>query len=120
MPVSYSIDRKRGLVISRLWGTMTDDDVREQRRKLRADPAFDPSYRQLIDMTGMTEIQVGAKTITEAAHDQYFAPGAKRAFVASSDAAFGLARMFAMRAEASGQAIEVFRDLRKAEEWLGL
>ena len=97
---------------------MTDDDVREQRQKMRADPAFDPAYRQLIDVTGITEILVGAKTIKDAAHDQYFAPGTKRAFVASSETAYGLARMFATTAEASGQTIEVFRDRGKAEEWL--
>jgi hypothetical protein len=29
-----------------------------------------------------------------------------------------MARMFALRAEASGQTVEVFRDRKKAEEWL--
>jgi hypothetical protein len=34
--------------------------------------------------------------------------------------AFGLARMFALSAEGSGQTIEVFRERRVAEEWLGI
>jgi hypothetical protein len=97
---------------------MTDDDVREHNRTLRVDKAFDPAYRQLIDCTGLVEILVATKTINDAAHDQYFTPGTRRAFVASSETAFGLARMFAIRAEASGQTIQVFRDRGKAEEWL--
>jgi hypothetical protein len=56
--------------------------------------------------------------INETAHDQYFSPGSRRAFIASEDAVFGLARMFAMHAEAQGQTIEVFRDRVKAEAWL--
>lgn len=120
MPVSYSINRDQCLVVSRLWGTLTEDDVHEHNRKLRVDPAFDPGYRQLIDVTGLTEILVGTQAITETARDQYFTPGTRRAFVATSETAFGLARMFAMRAEASGQTIEVFRDRERAEEWLGL
>jgi hypothetical protein len=120
LSVSYSIDPDRGLVVSRLWGTLTEDDVREHNRKLRVDPAFDPGYRQLIDATGLTEILVGTQTITQTARDQYFTPGTRRALVATSEAAFGLARMFATRAEASGQTIEVFRDKARAEEWLGL
>jgi hypothetical protein len=31
-----------------------------------------------------------------------------------------MARMFALQAESVGQTIEVFRDLRSAEAWLGL
>jgi hypothetical protein len=58
--------------------------------------------------------------IEDTAHDQYFAPGVRRAFVASADTAFGLARMFALRAESMGQTIHVFRDRDAAEAWLGL
>jgi hypothetical protein len=31
-----------------------------------------------------------------------------------------MARMFALQAEGLGQTIEVFRDLRRAQAWLGL
>jgi hypothetical protein len=120
LPISYSIDPKRRLVTSHLSGAVQEDEVHEHNRTLRTDPAFDPSYRQLIDLTGLTEILVGTRTINETAHDQFFKPGTRRAFVATSDAAFGLARMFALRADRDGQTIEVFRDMKLAEAWLGL
>jgi hypothetical protein len=120
LPVSYLIDQNHRLVFSRLSGTVTETEVHEHNRTLRTDPDFDPRYRQLVDCTGVTEILVGTPTISAISQDQFFAPGTRRAFIATSDVAFGLARMFALRAEASGQMIEVFRERRVAEEWLGI
>jgi hypothetical protein len=44
----------------------------------------------------------------------------KRAFIAETDFAFGMARMFAMQAESVGQTIRVFRTLSEAVRWLGI
>ena len=120
LPISYDIDPKQRLVVSRLSGVVTNDEVQTHNRSLRTDPKFDPSYRQLIDLSGITEIQITTDTVTTAAQNQYFTPGTRRAFVATTDATFGMARMFALRAEAGGQTIEVFRDRAKAEKWLGI
>jgi len=120
LPATYEIDHKQRLVTSRLWGPVTEDEVSAHNHKLRNDPEFEPSYRQLVDLTGITEVKVGTGMINQTSLDQYFAPGTRRAFVACNDGVFGLARMFAMRAEGGGQVIEVFRDRAKAEEWLGI
>ena len=55
MPATYSIDVERKLVVSVAWGVMTSADVRAHRRALRSDPLFDRNYRELVDMTGITE-----------------------------------------------------------------
>jgi hypothetical protein len=120
LPATYSIDIERRLVVSRAWGTMTDDDVREHARLLRADPLFDPTFRQLVDMCGITEDHVDTGTKQQASYDQLFTPGVRRAWVASKDYSFGMARMYAVAAERQGQTIGVFRSLYEAEEWLGL
>ena len=120
MPTSYAIDPKLGLITSRLWGAVTEDEVHDHNARLRSDPDFVSNYRQLVDMTGVTEIRVGTGMINSTSLDQFFAPGTRRAFVASNDAVFGMARMFALRAEGLGQVIEVFRDMNRAKEWLGL
>jgi hypothetical protein len=119
VPATYLIDLERKLVISRAWGAMTDSDVREHQRNLRTDPRFDPTYRQLVDMSGITEDLVGIETKREISSDQIFAPGVRRAWVASPDYSFGMARMYAIAAERQGQTIGVFRTRSEAEEWLG-
>lgn len=120
LPAKYLIDVERKLVISQAWGALTNDDVREHYEALRADPLFDPTYRQLVDMTGITEDLVDINTKRQASQNQIFAPGVRRAWVASEDYTFGMARMYAVAAESQGQTIGVFRARSDAEEWLGL
>ena len=107
-------------MVSRLSGTVTEDEVDEHNRRLRADPLFDPNYRQLTDLREITDTKIGSGVVRDTARDQYFAPGTKRAFVANTDYTFGMARMFALHAESEGQTIAVFREIADAEEWLGL
>ena len=120
MPSSYKIDTSRRLVITRIWGAATDEDIHEHARRLRVDPQFDPTYRQLADMSDITEILVSRGTIEEISRGQLFTPGAQRAFVSSQDAVFGLLRKYQLHADSSGQVIGVFRDRNAAEDWLGL
>ncbi|HMJ17038.1 MAG TPA: hypothetical protein VK478_01505 [Gemmatimonadaceae bacterium] len=120
MPAEYQIDVERKLVTCRAWGALTDDDVREHYQALRADPLFDPTYRQLVDMTGITEDRVDTATKRRESQNQIFVPGVRRAWVASQDYTFGMARMYAVAAENQGQNIGVFRARSDAEEWLGL
>ena len=120
LPAEYLIDVERKLVTSRAWGALTDDDVREHYEALRADPLFDPTYRQLVDMTGITEDRVDTATKRRESQNQIFVPGVRRAWVASQDYTFGMARMYAVAAENQGQNIGVFRARSDAEEWLGL
>lgn len=120
MPATYEIDANRKLVTSRLWGAVSEDELHDHNTRLRTDPAFVPDYRQLVDMTGLTEILVSTKVINQTAIDHFFNPGTRRALVASTDATFGMARMFALQSEGVGQTIEVFRDMRLAREWLEL
>jgi hypothetical protein len=120
LPATYSIDVERKLVISRAWGAITDDDVREHARLLRADPLFDPTYSQLLDMTGITKDLVHTNTKQESSYGQLFDRGVRRAWVASTDYTFGMARMYAVAAERLGQTIGVFRNRSEAEKWLGL
>lgn len=120
VPAAYEIDQSRRLVVSHAWGVLSDVDVREHYAQIRADPAFDPSYRQLADLRAVTEIAVSSVTVAETARTLVFAPGVRRAFIAPQDLHFGMARMFGTYGEASGQDVRVFRDVGAAQEWLGL
>jgi hypothetical protein len=120
LPTSYEIDSQRRLVTSRIWGDVTDTEIRQHNQTLRTDPKFVATYQQLVDMTGVTSIGVSTSTINETSLDQFFEPGTRRAFIATDDAVFGMARMFALRAEGLGQTIQVFRDEGLAREWLGI
>jgi hypothetical protein len=118
MPASYTIDTKRKLVVTRIWGAATEDEIFDHGQRLRNDPEFRPDFRQLVDMSELTEILVGSGLIRNASRSQFFSPGVRRALVANSEAAFGMARMYAIASEETGQTIQVFRDMAAAEAWL--
>ena len=120
MPATYTIDKERKVVLSRIWGAATEAEIADHGLRLRNDPQFHPDFRQLLDMRDLTELLVGTEMVRNASRNQFFAPGVRRALVAKSDAAFGMARMYAIASENEGQTIEVFRDMSAAEMWLGL
>ncbi|HEX6038565.1 hypothetical protein [Longimicrobium sp.] len=118
MPAAYRIDPERAIVLSRAWGTLGDADITAHYTALAADPAFDPAYRQLVDLREVTAVDLSAAHIAEIAKRAVFRPGARRAYVAPTDVAFGVARMLEAYAESIGGDVEVFRDLPSAERWL--
>lgn len=121
MPVSYRIDTARDLVVSVASGVVTDDDLLEHQQRLREDPAFQPSFRQLFDFRQGTTNQVSGRGVRQLAIAPAFGKGSKRALLVPDDAAFGLARMFqTLRDESENEAIAIFRDEAAALAWLGV
>ena len=119
MPAEFKIDDERGLIVSRAFGRVTDEDLQRHQQVLRADAAFDPRYDQLWDFLDVTEIAVSDEAIREFARARSFEPEARRALVAGSDLGFGLARMFATLHDDAPEEVQVFRSLEEARAWLG-
>jgi hypothetical protein len=120
MSMTYRIETERQLVHSRGWGVVSTEDLNDWISDLLSDRLFRPEFRSLIDLRLVTDVAVDPTTIARAAATPLFDAGARRAIVATSDSVFGVARMFASYAERIGQHLMVFRELRPAEEWIGL
>jgi len=115
--MTSEIDVDRGLVFTRLVGPVSAAEVDEHNRNLAKDPQFNPRFRQLVDVTELTRLH-DAGEVRKSAEEHVFSPGVRRALVASSEAAFGMSRMFAIQSESAGQKIGVFRDMETAKAWL--
>ena len=120
MPVTYTIDPVLRLVRTRAEGVLTEPETSELYRRIKADPAFQPTFSQLCDLTVVDEIQTSATYLRELARQTIFAPGARRAFVTSQLFHYGLARMLQSFCELEGSEIGVFKSMAEAEQWLGL
>lgn len=119
MPASYRIDPARRLVLTHSWGVLMDQDVRDVYASIRQDPGFEPTFQQLCDLRDVTGISASVDTLRDLARSHIFAAGTKRAFVVARDVDYGMARLFQAYV-AEGVVLEVFRDIEKAEAWLGL
>jgi hypothetical protein len=121
MPISYSIDANRRLVLTRCWGVLTDAELLEHKEQLAKDPAFCPTMGQLSDVRAVERLAVtteGVKLLV--AHDSANAErigGHRMALVVASDEVFGMARMYSQRS-GSPEGVGVFRSIPEAESWL--
>ena len=120
MPQRHQIDVARRIVVSCAWGELSTADFLAHFQAVGTDPSFDPTFGQLVDLREVALFTLDTVTIREKAARSLFQPGVRRAIVAPSDIAFGLARMFGMYAASASQNVAVFRTIDDAERWLGL
>jgi hypothetical protein len=118
MPLSYSIDEQRRLVISIGEGVITFDEAKRHQEKLLRDPAFNSSFNQLLDFTAATDLDFTTDQAIALAQRRVFSPGSRRALVAHKPVVFGLGRL--MHAYHEYSEANVFYDMKSALEWLGL
>jgi hypothetical protein len=119
MPAFYKIDKERRLVMSSGAGTFTLADALAHQEELATDPDFDPSFSQLMDFSHITAFDIDADGVRRLAQRSIFSPQSRRAIIMTSDAAYGLARMFEiLREEAGEHGIRVFRNLDEALDWI--
>jgi len=119
MPISVSVDQNRRLICISVEGVVRDEDLRALGRRVRGDPAFAEGFPVLYDCTGATAILVTGELVfdmgTAARADQN-----RVAFIAPSPAAFGLARMYQIVADESGNRVRVFATADQAIAWLSI
>src|SRR5262249_48598817 len=119
---SYSVDSARRLAVVRMSDVLTGDELFAAVAQLRADADITSDFSTLIDLTEVTSVDaITGDVVRNLAASSVKAVNCC-AFVATSPAVFGLARMFASYREARGNSerIGVFRTDRDAEEWLQL
>ncbi len=120
MPGSYLINVTDGIVFTRGWGTLADDEIKAHAETLKADPRFKRTFRQIGVFIEADAIILTAEAIRIVALNNPFPPDARRAFVVSTDEAYGLARMFMRYLDADPKQFGIFRDMEPALEWVGL
>jgi hypothetical protein len=119
MAASYSIDSKHRLVHSIGTGILTDADVLAHNERLKRDALFQPMFRNFWDLTDVDQLRLTSAILWTLSQECAFAPTARRAFVVSSDVAYGLMRMFTLMSGQESQGnLAVFRDREEAWRWL--
>jgi len=120
MPASFAIDVSRRLVLSRGWGVLSVEELMHHVRALPLDPRFSPGFRQLIDLTEVSGLDLDAEDLRRVAALNPFGRGARRAVAVTNDEVYGMARMYEMVRPPVGDELRIFRGLTPAVEWLGL
>jgi len=118
MPLTYMIDKARGVVVAHATGVLTADDLQAWRAEMKSNPAFDPTHGQLCDLRDVTDVAISVPAMARIAASTVFAAGSRHALICSTEIQYGMARMYAMLSEPHGQQVHVFREPEVAEAWL--
>lgn len=119
MTAYYKIDKQRRLVLSSGWGVLTKADLVTHMEQLLNDPDFDPKFSQLADFSQVSSFDLTGDDVRALASKTVFSPQSRRAFIASGDLAFGLARMFETLRGLKGEGgIHIFREKEEALNWV--
>jgi hypothetical protein len=107
------------LILTIAEGRVIFDDIRDHQDRLLANPDFDPSFDQLIDMTAATKLEISEYEARTLATRRIFSPKSRRALVATEPHIFGLGRMMEIYRDGLSYAeVHVFYSMDKALNWL--
>src|SRR4030095_9983524 len=125
MPASYHIDVRAGVVFTVFEGRVTNEELLEYQQRRAADPDFQPTMNNIIDTRGVTDVSVTALGVRIVAAPSIFAPGSRRAIIASGTSPAyrnreGYLRMCEALRHQSGEDIKFFSTVEDAHRWLGL
>lgn len=124
MPIEHEFDAGARVLLVRMSGIVTDEDVLAYAEMITSDETLDPAHDELIDLREIETPLATTRTLRRVA-DLFRSferqpESVKVAFIATSDAAYGIARMYqAFRAESAAE-MRVFREMDEARSWLDL
>jgi hypothetical protein len=122
MTVQYQIDLSTRRITTRAFAEVTLEEVLEHFDELSADPSFEPELDVLLDLVdcktllGIDQIRSAAGRVTANLSSLRFG---RLAIVVTSDALFGMVRMFHTLSEAAFSDAQIFRHRDQALRWLG-
>ena len=118
MPVRYELDVENRIVRTSFTGIVTENEVAEHAAHLGKEPAFQPGFSELADLSKALEVRLGYPEFQHLEFIDPFSREAKRAFVTTPRSqAYGLTRMFQMMRH-SPENIKIFDDVESALAWL--
>ena len=121
MPISYSTDPDFGFVHTKCAGEVTLQEVLGHFGVLGAYPTLPARVNVLLDMAEMESLPESRQLLTVVNEIRRLSSRVEWracAIVATSDALFGMSRMFEVFAEQQFARTRVFRDLSMARNWL--
>jgi hypothetical protein len=89
MPAYYKIDKERKIVMTTAAGVLTMAESLAHQEKLLKDPDFSPSFAQLMDLTQVTQVELGPEVVSRIALKSVFSPESRRAILVTADLLLG-------------------------------
>jgi hypothetical protein len=121
MPCRYLIDTEHGLVISTAWDRVTFAEIDAHQHRLASDPSFNPDFKQLVDATRVTDLDISIDEAKAIFGRKTFSSTSRCAFLGRGLIILGMGRLIEAQAALAGrETVRVFSNRQKALKWLGM
>jgi len=122
MPCRYVIDGEHRLVISTAWDRVSFAEVNAHQDKLLSDPNFNPDFKQLVDATAVTGLDLSIEEAKKVFDRRTFSSASQCAFLGKGLVVLGMGRLIEAQAAISEgrETVRVFSDRDQALQWLGM
>ena len=121
MPIRYTVDRERAVLVARASGDLTDADLLDYAMALQGDDTTSEARHELVDLrdiqSGDGVTSSGVRRLAEFWRDAGVSDG-KLAIIAESPVSYGMSRMYQTLRDDGADRIEVFRSEEDAWKWL--
>jgi hypothetical protein len=118
-PLEYEVIPGKRLVFVKFGKRVTQKGIARYAAALRNDPAFDPSFSEIVDVRQMEEMDMsGGEKMEVADKIDPFSLDAKRAFVVRGSGQAREARMYGIL-RLSKENFSIFQSIEEAELWIG-
>ena len=120
--IQFHTDTEHGVRIATFHGTVDDHELLHAYRSQLADPGYDASLNDLVDLRAVQGLDVGAAALRELmklfSRVDSLGYATRLAIVAPGDLGYGLGRMYEMMRAGAPEEVGVFRDAGEALAWL--
>ena len=94
MPIESRIDEELGVIFTRSFGELSDQESLLHEVELGRRDNFKPWYNQLVDSRAVSENKLTPEGLKQLAKITPFSPNAKRVYLVCDGLSFGLANIF--------------------------
>jgi len=118
VPAYYTIDAGNRIVRTIFTGVVAHSDPANNNLKLSHDPAFEPTFSELIEFNDVSDIQVNSTDLLALLKLDPFSENSRRAFVVGSrNVIYGIVRMYEILRNET-PCVRIFETADEALSWL--
>jgi len=121
MAFTIKIDKQKRVIVSTFSGVFTPHSILDGRKILSDDPAFDPSFAHILDMSRVTKVEIPAPAVERLSRDRsIFHKTSIQVIVAPHKFKFEFAKLFKTKSSKERPALQVTRSLEAAYALIAL
>jgi len=118
MPLEVTIDSARRVIMMRGSGVLTDADLASAHHQCETNPALDPSFARICDLSGITEVQVSDEGLDAWAANPISNPPVRHAIVCDRPPVLKRVLDYVRLSRKQFREISVFPSYEQAADWM--